>query len=168
MSGQENGSRRCKPWRLQEMDQPYWVVALLEEASDLAGLCHGVGFPASCNVGVMPIQMRALRQPATCLSQKISSFAWPCVTLCRFLPRSNISGSGWYKNWMVSFQGEVGFRSQTAIDQLKDYVYNNNHNCVIVELLNCCMPSIIIVSCSVLPGIVSSDTYHKSQGHAWV
>jgi len=130
LSGQENGTRRCKPWRLQEMDQPYWSVVPLEEASDLAGLCRGVGFNTSGNVVFMPIQMRALRQPATCLSQKISSFAWPCVTLCRFLPRSNISGSGWYKYWMVSFQGEVGFWSQTAIDQLKDYVYNNNHNII--------------------------------------
>ena len=41
----------------------------------------------------------------------------------------------YFGKWLVQeldgiLQGEVGFRSQTAIDQLKDYVYNNNHNIV--------------------------------------
>ena len=41
----------------------------------------------------------------------------------------------YFGKWLVkvldgSFQAEVGFRSQTAIDQLKDYVYNNNHNII--------------------------------------
>ena len=40
--------------------------------------------------------------------------------------------------------------------------------CMFHVCLHCCMPGIIIVYCSVLPGILSSDTFHKSQGHAWV
>jgi len=40
--------------------------------------------------------------------------------------------------------------------------------CMFHVCLHCCMPGIIIVSCSVLLGILSSDTFHKSKGHAWV